>query len=329
MASNKLLLVMFLVAAISCDLLTGEKEMLIPMDETMENTGVQLQFTSIETFDLIDGDDAQLNIQINLIDYLGGENINRVDLYLYSMSVKGGEYTLNLAEDPVKLFELPIDHLHASEDGLHGSFTIFLKEVIDKLTVELMFDDIVEHDVFVLQWRIGLNNGLTITDKNCSGKPGIFQTDKFCSKVQVINSLPEFLFTGNYRFSQQNEATFGAVYTSENFEAELRVNHSNKINGRIFDAEYLGQFGFGVGKRPQPIIFLSKKDTSNNSVTLEATVGAGLGCSDLGLFVGPEREHNSHFERSDDSKFTLGITENTEGDCGASPVQVVFDVDKL
>jgi len=330
---KSIVVVLLSVALYSCNAF-NEPAMPVPLDEAMENTGVKLQFISIETFDLIDGDDAHMNIQLHLIDNMGGENIKRVDLYLYSMTVKGGEYTLNLTDDPVKLFELSTGLLHATEDGLHGTYTIPLIKVNENLPVEVTFDDIMEHDSYGFQWRIELNNGLTVTEKCGAGiSGGVYRPYTFCSSVQVIKSLPEELFTGEYQFTQLNPGSLGPelgvpqVYSAMQFNAELIVDPANSINGRVFQEAYLDYFG--ASPHDNQIIFATANDTENNSVTLEGLFNSGFSCDDgTALYLAPEGEQLSQFELDDDSSFTMVIRENPEGACGGTPVDVIFEVVK-
>lgn len=49
-----------------------------------------------------------------------------------------------------------------------------------------------------------------------------------------------------------------------------------------------------------------------------------VGCSDIGLNTGPSASGNGIYDATDDTSFTVKLTDNFDSDCGGSPVQTEY-----
>ena len=77
------LFVLLLFAGVSCDTITGDPELPIPLDETLENTGAFLRINSVETaaFDLADLSTAAYTINVEYFDGEGATLLDNVEFY--------------------------------------------------------------------------------------------------------------------------------------------------------------------------------------------------------------------------------------------------------
>lgn len=319
-----------LVSLVSCDAF-NDPDLPIPLDETMDNTGAFLRIVDVETaaFDILTIEEAGYVFTAEYWDNEGQSLLDNVQFY---SNYTGAEFTGDAPEIGRTLFKtVQFSEFTSGETETGWPSKRFELTVADiNAAMGISSDDNLLGDRYQIDWVLNLTDGRTFTSADMSPAiTGGFFSSPNAANVSVVAKIPEDEFVGPYEFTQLGAGTFGVVYSAAVFEADLRVNPENDINGRIFDEEYLGTLGFDVGDRPQPFAISLANDTANNSVTLTTNVGAGLGCSALGLYVGPEREQDSQFDLDDDSDFLFNITENAEGDCGAPPTQVLFNVVKL
>lgn len=325
----------FLLFMTGCEKIAGDGYLPGELDEALENTGATIEVGEIRPVDVNDIEDIRQWIIIYIYDYKGGDNIDGVEIYLNAMDLYGGELNMDLSDDPLKLFEIPMDHLDPFKDGLVGRVPITINELFNNFPVEISKEKLETEDLFEIQWQIKLKSGITVTEKcqKKSDKKRIEQS--FCSEIQFFEGLQDDKFIGNYRFTQLDPSSLSdigidAVYDSMQFVSELTLGGTSEISSvRVFEAIYLGSNGFEL-KSEQPILFTVRSYQEENKVTFGSTKRTGYQCEGgPGLSLGPEEVHLSSFDKEDDSEFILAITDNVLGDCAAEPKQVRFLVEKL
>lgn len=161
-------------------------------------------------------------------------------------------------------------------------------------------------------------------------------SDKSITAVFEIPSIPQDMFVGSYTFTQVEKSSSiagdyenGWVFEdSKSFTSDIYVNHENNVNGRIFSATPLAIFDEGEKS------FAFKLETSgdtkeseNTTVTLEDVVWSGFRCDER-ISYGPVEMGKGHFNRDDDSEFTLVLLENSEGACDVEKEEITFVVTK-
>lgn len=311
---------------ISCS--TNEDKFPFPLTETLNNNGAYLRVISVESagFNILDLANANFSFVGEAFDRENGDLLESVTFYVKYTGVNGT--TVAETTSPVKTVPASAFTKNSTSNLPRATLTVTIDEIAAGIGISKA--DFLIGDRFDIRWAVNLTSGDSFSMDDAAGDVagGAFYASPYFSRTFVVAKIPENKFVGNYDFTQLDNGTFGIVYGSAVFTSEVAVDPNNTLNGRTFMAEYLGQFGFDVGPKTHPFAIALANNPNDNSVTLTAKVGAGLGCSALGLFTGPQKEPISTFDISDDSAFTLGITENTEGDCGGSPVQVRFDAAK-
>jgi len=317
-----------LFAIVSCDAFS-DPDLPIPLDETMENTGAFLRIIDVESaaFDILNLNTAAFVFNG---EYWDDEDQSLLDnVQFYSNYRAAEDQRPDVGRTLVKTYDAADFGTNDATGWPSQRFEITIAEINDVMGIDGPTENLLG-DRYQLDWVLNLTDGRSFTsDEMSPAITGGFFNSPNQRNVDVVAAIPEDEFVGLYQFTQLDAGDFGLVYTTAVFEAEITIDPANTINGRVFREEYLGALGFEVGPRDQPFTVALANDIANNSVTLSTTVGAGLGCSPLGLFVGPEQENVSDFDLDDDSSFIFGLTENVEGDCGGAPTPVRFLVEKL
>lgn len=318
-----------------CEKIAGDGNLPEDLEDALENTGVSVEVIEIHSLDLIEGENAKVTIYSKILDYKGGNNIEKVELYLYSFNLKNGVESQTLKEDPVKLLDLPLDSLEVFEDGLSGVFNLELTDLLEKLPVKVPINELRPEDSFIIQWHVSLKTGTKITETCERDNKGDLRN--LCYDIRLVKTLPNDMFSGEYRFTQLDSSSLSDNYTGwveifedMQFEAALSVVNNTT---REFKAEYLGNAWSELGVEERissiPIMFDIKGNPTENAVTVSYEISSGLGCDDGPLKIGPEKENVSYFDEEDDSEFIFVVTDNTEGVCDSKPKQVQFLVEKL
>lgn len=315
-----------LFAMVSCDMFS-DPDLPIPLDETMDNTGAFLRILDVETagFDILEIQDAAF---VFTGEYWDNEGQSLLDEIVFYSNYRAAEGQIpDVDRTMIKSYTLADFGENPDNGWPLKTFEISITEINAVLGIDEA--DNLLGDRYRIDWVLELTDGRSFSAEEMSPAiTGGFFNSPGARNVDVVAQVPENMFVGPYEFTQLDPGDFGLVYSDATFTADLSIDPNNTLNGRVFQEEYLGALGFNVGPRDQPMVLALANDTDNNVATLSTIVGSGLACSALGLSIGPERENISQFDIEDDSGFTFGITENTEGDCGGAPSPVSFDVVK-
>lgn len=323
------LFVLLLFAGVSCDTITGDPELPIPLDETLENTGAFLRINSVEVaaFDLADLSTASYTINVEYFDGEGSTLLENVEFYAsYQSFGLNPEDRTVIPETDQPVFTVPASAFTENERGLPATtISVPLTAVLDGLG--LTTDDVGVEDRFTLRWVLNLTDGRSFSaDDAAPAIGGGFYSSPYQANVFTVQALGASEFTGPYMFDSQGAGVFGWETFSDVFEADLTVDPNNTLNGRVFTAEpYADDWG-GLAPIDVPIT-LGRTSTANVG---SGGVGTGLGCT-VGLAVGRITDPAANgviIDVSDDSEFTMVLSDNIRGDCGAPPVDVAFTVTK-
>ena len=141
--------------------------------------------------------------------------------------------------------------------------------------------------------------------------------------VSVFQVCPveDGTFTGMYSITVDTPGLFGCGVFPDGGVVELSVGESPLE--RTFNAEYILDCGFG--SFPTDFAF-----TLVCNEIVFTTVDTGVGCAgnDVNLVVGPGATAGA-YDFTDDSSFTVIVTDNVASDCGGGPVQTSYTFTKM
>ena len=141
--------------------------------------------------------------------------------------------------------------------------------------------------------------------------------------VSVFQVCPveDGTFTGMYTITVDTPGLFGCGVFPDGGVVELSVGDSPLE--RTFNAEYILDCAFG--SFPTDFSF-----TMVCNEIIFTTVDTGVGCAgnDVNLVVGPGATAGT-YDFTDDSSFTVIVTDNVESDCGGGPVQTSYTFTKM
>lgn len=141
--------------------------------------------------------------------------------------------------------------------------------------------------------------------------------------VSVFQVCPveDGTFTGTYTVSVDTPGLFGCGVFPDGGVIELSVGGSPLE--RTFRAEYILDCGFGSFPTNFTFTLVCNEIIFN-------TVDTGVGCAgnDVNLVVGPGSTAGV-YDFTDDSSFTVIVTDNVESDCGGGPVQTSYTFTKI
>ncbi|MDX1640169.1 MAG: hypothetical protein R3220_00635, partial [Balneolaceae bacterium] len=302
------LLVVFVIG-VACDTVTGDPELPIPLEETLENRGAFLRINSVNSaaFDLADLSTAAYSIDV---EYFDGEDATLLDNVQFYASYQS--FGLNpedrtvIPETDQPVYTVPASQFSENERGLPATtITVPLTAVLEGLG--LTTDDVGVEDRFTLRWVLNLTDGRTFSVEEASPAiGGGFYSSPYQAQVFTVQALAADQFVGSYMFDSQNAGVFGWETFSDVFTSDLIVDPDNSLNGRIFTAEPYAEDWGGLAPIDVPI---SLGRTATAAVG-SAGVGTGLGCG-VGLAVGPITDPAANgviIDVSDDSEFTLVIS---------------------
>lgn len=320
------LLVLLLVLVSSC---STEPELPIPLDETLENRGAFLRINAVQTaaFDLADLGTAAYTIDVEYFDGEGASLLENVQFYAayQSFGLNPADRTI-IPETDQPVFTVSASEFSENERGLPATtISVPLTAVAEGLGIST--DDVGVEDRFTIRWVVNLTDGRSFTASDAAPAiSGGFYSSPYQAQVFTVQALQASEFTGTYMFDSQGTGVFGWEVFSDVFESELVVDPNNTLNGRIFTAEPYAEDWGGLAPIDVPI---SLGRTATAAVG-SGGIGTGLGCG-VGLAVGPITDPAANgviIDVSDDSEFTLVLSDNIRGDCDAPPVDVAFTVTK-
>lgn len=315
---------------VSCD---HDPDLPFPLHETFDNTGAFLRIVEVTSagFDVVDLENARFAFVGEVDDIEDGDTIDNVEFFVKYVSLDGDESE----EVHVKTYDIA-DMSRDEDSGLYREeFEITANEAMDVID-GFGVDDLLIGDRIEVRWQLNLHDGRSFTRGDASGDitGGGFYNSPYFRRANVVAAIPEDKFVGTYQFTQTNDGSLASVswgvpqvFDELEFEAELRIDPDNDLNGRVFDAAYLG--AFGVEPHPNSIVIALANEPENNAVTLAGSFNSGLSCGGPPLEIAPESEQISQFDFDDDSEFTMVIYDNPNGACGGDPVDVIFEVEKI
>lgn len=318
---------------VSCNAITGDPDLPIPLDETLSNTGAFLRVTSVQSpgFDVADLSTAAYSYTGEISDINNGQNTEKVSFYV-SYIETGESSPPTIPENEAPIMEVLISDMDVSESsGLpRSTFTILLQDILDSFP-SLSVSDLSLGDVFNIRWELTMDDGTTYTNTDISPSvSGGFYSSPFNARASVVQGIPQDRFVGEYEITQLNDGnTFNPLFEGSNtFTATLELDSDNLLNGRVIESlSYLSQFGgFAFDLN---FVFFRRQDfqtftATDNYATTNGVQDPSVGCG-IGLRFGPVAdETKSGFDVDDDSEFTFTLIDNRDSDCGGSPAEVTF-----
>ena len=176
-------------------------------------------------------------------------------------------------------------------------------------------------DQFVLDFTLTTTSGQTFTNSDANGNiaaVGGWYSSPYQVTANAVCKLADGFLTGTYSVELiEGESSYlGAT----NGLGETAVITATTNTGRNFSIGYLEALGFG------PYDFAVDLVCGETVVMGEQLIG--LGCS-TNLGIAPPDGPNGTFDFTDDSTFTLSITDNPIEDCGRSATQAVYRFTKV
>ncbi len=175
------------------------------------------------------------------------------------------------------------------------------------------------------------NGTLTIngTDNNVETTPenlviefaegsGFVTEGQLTVSVFQVCPVEETAFTGMYEISIVAPGVFGGgTYGAEGTVVDISASGLT----RTFTANY-----FGDARFPRDFTFTL---VCNEIVIARADQNVGCAGNTVNLVTGPPTGANGTYDATDDSSFTINITDNVDSDCGGSPVQASYIFTKV
>lgn len=326
-----LTIVVLLVGLAACSV--NEENFPVNLDEVVNNNGAYMRVIGVESagFDILDLDNAAYIFTAELFDREEGDLVENVEFFVDFTSADGTQ----LEEvGPFKTYTPSDFTREGSRNLLRNTFTITIGEVLQATGVQQ--EDLLIGDRFRVRWVINLTDGrsFSVDDTGPDISGGSFFRSPYIASVNVVAAIPQDEFVGSYTFFQQSSSgsvagAFAAGWIwngAQEFSTDISVNPDNTLNGRMFTATPLAEFGVGAQDYEFDVALANQPE--NNTVTLVSSVGTGLACSALGIAYGNAGDGAGDFDETDDSEFTLVVRENINEDCGLDPDDISFTVTK-
>lgn len=332
--------VMLLVAAAGCDSITGDPDLPIPLNETIneEATGAFIRILSVESEALIinEFDENQVySFTGEVYDSDQGQKTETINFYATYVPT---ERDLDPSEEglvkSITVSDLPV----SEESGLpRDTFTLTGPEMVNAIP-NLEESDLTLGSRFDIRMEVVMKDGTTFSKDDVSpAVTGGFYSAPMQGRASLVIRLPKDEFVGSYTFKQQNpgptvawasqftagDNSDGWLFNSQSdgsdgeFTVELSVDPDNEVSGRVFEATYLEEWGYGPS---------NVRIAFSDDVTLGGEVDNGLGCGEnITLGISP---NGGEYDFNDDTQFEMIVLENAREDCGRVSEEVVFQVTK-
>ena len=186
----------------------------------------------------------------------------------------------------------------------------------------LTIDEVGAGDQFVLDFTLNTTSGQKFTNSDANGNiaaVGGWYSSPYQVTSNAVCKLADGFLAGNYAV-ELIEGTSSYFGDTTNGLGETAVVTATSNTGRTISIGYLEVFGFG------PYDFQIDLVCGETVVMGEQLIG--LGCS-TNLGIAPPDGPNGTFDFTDDSTFTLAITDNPIEDCGVPATQTVYKCTKL
>jgi len=147
------------------------------------------------------------------------------------------------------------------------------------------------------------------------GADGIVTGGNITVNVLQICPVDDSFFLGEYRVTTISPGVFGAsTYGGDGNIVTLEVGANGLA--RVFTANY-----FEDGRFPREFQFSL---VCNEIIVPFQDHLVGCGGNDVNLNTGPSMTGNGTYNATDDSSFTVKLTDNFDSDCGGTPVQAEY-----
>lgn len=149
---------------------------------------------------------------------------------------------------------------------------------------------------------------------------GAVTADNLTVNILQICPINDTFFLGQYRVTTISPGVFGAsTYGGDGNIVTLEVGENSL--SRIFTANY-----FGDSRFPREFQFSL---VCNEVIVPYQDQRVGCGGNDVNLSTGPSTTGNGTYNATDDSSFTVKLTDNVDSDCGGTPVQAEYLFTKI
>ncbi|MET6991455.1 hypothetical protein [Sediminicola arcticus] len=168
----------------------------------------------------------------------------------------------------------------------------------------------------------GQDNNVEIEAKflvlRLAGDAGVLVGPDVNVRVYQVCPVDETFFTGRYEVTIVNPGVFGAgTFGVDGVIVDLAASGFN----RTFTANYFADSRF---RRTFTLTL-----TCNQIVVPRLDMAVGCGGNSVNLVTGPPSGTNGVFDSTDDTSFTVNLTDNVDSDCGGSPVQASYIFTKI
>jgi len=201
-----------------------------------------------------------------------------------------------------------------------ATFNYTLSAALSAIGVDI--SEVGAGDQFVIDFTLKTKSGQTFTNSDANGNiaaVGGWYSSPYQVTSNAVCKLPDGFLEGTYAVE-----LIGGVSSyfgdTTNGLGETAVVTATSNTGRTISIGYLEVFGFG------PYDFQIDLVCGETVVMGEQLIG--LGCS-TNLGIAPPDGPNGTFDFTDDSTFTLAITDNPIEDCGVSATQTVYQFTKV
>lgn len=316
---KKLILILGIVLSSSLFLACETEEKVI--DYVFENTQNGAILRQVSVTGLLDLFDVNSGVTV-VLEYQDGEgslasNIQSVDVTLSFVDKNGnGNSQANIPFGQISGWDA-----NGTPFGLpRATFNYQLSAAL--AAAGLTIDEVGAGDQFVLDFTLNTTSGQTFTNSDANGNiaaVGGWYSSPYQVTSNAVCKLPEGFLAGSYAVEiiSGESSYLGPGYNGLGETAEITATSNT---GRTISIGYLEIFGFG------PYDFQIDLVCGETVVMGEQLIG--LGCSS-NLGIAPPDGPNGTFDFTDDSTFTLAITDNPIEDCGVAATQSVYKFTKL
>jgi hypothetical protein len=291
------------------------------VDFVFENTQNGAILRQVSVTGLLDLFDVNSGVSV-VLEYQDGEgslasNIQSVDVSLSFVDKNGnGNSQANIPFGQITGWDA-----NGTPFGLpRATFNYQLSAALS--AAGLSIDEVGAGDQFVLDFTLNTTSGQTFTNSDANGNiaaVGGWYSSPYQVTSNAVCKLPEGFLAGSYAVEiiSGESSYLGPGYNGLGETAEITATSNT---GRTISIGYLEIFGFG------PYDFQIDLVCGETVVMGEQLIG--LGCS-TNLGIAPPDGPNGTFDFTDDSTFTLAITDNPIEDCGVAATQSVYKFTKL
>lgn len=316
---KKLIFILGVVLSSSLFLACETEEKVI--DYVFENTQNGAILRQVSVTGLLDLFDVNSGVTV-VLEYQDGEgslasNIQSVDVSLSFVDKNGnGNSQANIPFGQITGWDA-----NGTPFGLpRATFNYSLSAAL--AAAGLAIEEVGAGDQFVLDFTLNTTSGQTFTNSDANGNiaaVGGWYSSPYQVTSNAVCKLPDGFLAGSYAVEiiSGESSYLGPGYNGLGETAEITATSNT---GRTISIGYLEIFGFG------PYDFQIDLVCGETVVMGEQLIG--LGCSS-NLGIAPPDGPNGTFDFTDDSTFTLAITDNPIEDCGVAATQSVYKFTKL